>query len=226
MKKTIFLTATLVANLFISCGNDDSDETNNIAPEAVTLSIVDETDHIGIDFVWTEAIDADGDAVTYDFYANGNVLAENLTSLNYSWIIENVEEFTYPVTFKVVSKDSNGGETDSNEIIKEDPTDAIVGTWTFTSVIYNGESLDISDCIQQGNLVFTLEGVLTDNFYSELDNECELESIEGTWVNNGDSTYTGTFTDDVETYTIDFTLTEDDLRIIDTSEDAIAIYTK
>ncbi len=104
--------------------------------------------------------------------------------------------------------------------------DPIVGTWLYTKVIVDGIERPLSDCEIRSVFVFNADGKAADNFYEEFQSKCVSENTTGTWKKNVDGTYTGTFTDEIEDYTIEFEIINGELVIEDTFEPIIDIYRK
>lgn len=114
----------LLSFLFITCSSSD-DENNqtpqqqNSAPWAFDLTTVaNEATAIVLlpSFSWEESVDADGDAVNYDFYLDTNSnpttkLASDLTSESYTIASSLLYENVY--YWKVVAKDTEGATTTS-----------------------------------------------------------------------------------------------------------------
>ncbi len=104
--------------------------------------------------------------------------------------------------------------------------DPIVGVWKYTKVTVDGTERPLDDCEKQSTYVFTTDGKTTDNYFEEFQSNCEAENTAGTWKKNEDGTYTGTFTDDIETYTTNFKITNGELVIEDDFEAIVDFYTK
>ena len=104
--------------------------------------------------------------------------------------------------------------------------DPIVGTWKYSKVTVDGTERPLDDCEKQSTYVFTAEGQVANNSFEEFQSKCKSDNTAGTWKKDADGTYTGTFTDDVETYTTDFKLVDGELVIEDDLEPIIDIYRK
>lgn len=197
MKKILF-TGVLFVSLFqVSCSDDDGNSEENNAPNAAVLEISQESG-LSIDLTWNQVIDEDGDTVTYDLFANDEIVETDLTTVDYMWTAEGREGFVYPIVFKVVSKDSNGGESISNEIVLDDP---IIGTWfeTFVADRLEDDSFsefvdaqDIGVCGAQGVNSFVLlsdNNFTTETYDTEDGVTCFSRMTIGTWENVGNQNY-------------------------------------
>ncbi len=227
MKKAILVTTVFLSALSISCGSDDDNDEVNNKPSAVILEIANRNASSSIDFIWNAATDPDGDVVTYDIKANAITLKENIERLKYTFITRDHLDLVFPITFKVIAQDQNGGFSESNEIVIEE--DPIVGTWNYTQSLEDGQEVALSDCEKRGNYVFNLDNTSEDNFYKDgANSQCDLVKGVGTWTKNDDGTYSGTFADDIETYTTIFMLSEGKLIIEDTEAGKVFtdVYTK
>ncbi|WP_024770361.1 lipocalin-like domain-containing protein [Aquimarina macrocephali] len=105
-----------------------------------------------------------------------------------------------------------------------DTTDPIVGTWKYTQSLVDGKEESLSACEKKGNYVFATDGKANDNYYEDVNSECELDAVSGTWKKNDNGTYTGTFTDSVEEYSETFKLSDGKLLIEET--DGGKLYTE
>jgi len=107
--------------------------------------------------------------------------------------------------------------------------DVIIGTWSYTQSLEDGQEVELTDCEKRGNYIFNTDNSSEDNFYEDgANSECALEKGVGTWTRNDDGTYTGTFADDIETYTTTFMLSDGRLIIEENEAGTVFrdIYTK
>ncbi|WP_028892413.1 fibronectin type III domain-containing protein [Tenacibaculum sp. 47A_GOM-205m] len=74
----------------------------NLAPESFEV-FIDNITNKTAKVSWKESLDPNGDAVTYDVYLNGNIIATDLDVLSY--LLEGLESTT-SYTVKIVSKDA------------------------------------------------------------------------------------------------------------------------
>ena len=209
MKKVLFGSVLFISMFQVSCSDDDNSEESegvveNNAPNEVVLSIEQESG-LSIDLAWDEVTDEDGDAVTYDLYANNEIVEADLTSVGYSWTAEGLDDVSYPVIFTVVSKDENGGESTSNEVELDDP---IIGTWIkilsahrlidgsfgeFENVKEIGLCNDTDDSFIFSGNEFIFEIFDID---SSDDIGCFSVVVPGTWENIGSQNYSFMTTDE------------------------------
>lgn len=125
MKKTVLILATLSLSIF-SCSKNDP---KNQAPNSFEISVVSSQDTgesliaKGISKVspgaekkykysvtWTDAIDPDGDSVSYDVEIEGSQIAEDIT-IKSAVIYEDDLADGASQTVTVIAKDSNGATT-------------------------------------------------------------------------------------------------------------------
>ena len=189
MKKVLINVSLFVSVFLISCSDDDTNTTLNEAQ----LEIVQESG-LSVDLTWNQV----ADAVSYDLFANDEIVEADLTTVDYTWSAEDRENVEYPVVFQVVSKDSNGGTSISNEVMLDDP---IIGAWveTFSADRLEDGSFgefinaeDIGVCGAQGvdSYVFSSDGSFVfESYESDDDVTCFLITIMGLWQNVGNQTY-------------------------------------
>jgi hypothetical protein len=98
-----------------SCKKETITKTNNAPSKVTNFTISFGSDDV---YNWTDATDADGDAITYDLYllkdtnAKPFKVAENLTTSQYT---TSVSYLGITRAMIVVAKDGKGGETTSVE---------------------------------------------------------------------------------------------------------------
>lgn len=119
------------------------------------------------------------------------------------------------------------GDDDNDTDEMQDP---IIGTWTYTADLVNGEdSGPISACNQKSTFVFNVDNTSEDNFFSGDDaDNCDEDKGVGTWTKNDDGTYTGMYNDNIEDYIFEFKI-EDGRLLIEDEEDGdilTEVYTK
>lgn len=103
--KTLILLLSIV--LFTACNSDDDNSQANRAPNTFTISLDDSSSNTGVITNWTEAIDPDGDIVTYAVYLNNVLQDEDITVLTYT--IDFNAFVSGDNTIKVIALDGNGG---------------------------------------------------------------------------------------------------------------------
>ncbi len=132
--------------------------------------------------------------------------------------------------FTISCSDDDDSNTDSGTETGTEQ-DAIIGTWTFTQNLVDGKEGDaLDDCDKKTNYVFKSDNSSEDNFYESTTSgsDCETEKATGTWKKNSDTSYTGTYTDDIETYNVSFKLSEGKLIVEDEEQGKITamVFTK
>jgi len=188
MKTLLKLTLLLfVLNLFQSCSKDDAsapvvkqepdaipepepEPENKLPTQAVLLSPV--VDAINIDvkptFSWEAATDADGDTITYEIYADTTSTPNTLIGTTTDTTLELEERLPLLETlnWKVVAKDGNGGESESEinsfgtrtVITSNATTSAQFGErGGHSSVVFNDKVWVIGGRLGNGNTVDTNE---------------------------------------------------------------------
>ncbi len=120
MKKTISFLFTIVFTM-ISCSKSDNGLANRVPETFNLIGITNGTTGVDLlpNFIWTAAVDPDGDPVTYDLYIDSNenptiLFAENISVTNYQ--AEERLSLTNQYYWKVVAKDNKGNTTESEEI--------------------------------------------------------------------------------------------------------------
>lgn len=201
MKKPILVLGLLTSLIFNACDSDDNGGTKvNTPPTAVVLEIAEEDANTSVNFSWNAAVDADNDAITYDFYVNDEILATNLTIREYIWEINGEENHSYPATFKVVAKDNEGSSGDSNVVSVQDP---IIGEWQLERIVSNGVEEDLTECDKLSVIEFNSDGIhdVVDRY--EEGDVCETDSYSAIWenLNNGEYSflYDGEMVEDIQT---------------------------
>ncbi|MEM9338818.1 MAG: YHYH protein [Bacteroidota bacterium] len=108
---SIFRSVTVLL-LLIACSDDGNDTTTpgNTSPASFQVTVSDVTNS-GASISWTEAIDADGDNVTYSVTINGSTVASALTTRTYEFSGLNANTL---YSGSVTASDGNGGETQAN----------------------------------------------------------------------------------------------------------------
>ncbi|MEW7279192.1 lipocalin family protein [Aquimarina sp. 2201CG1-2-11] len=104
--------------------------------------------------------------------------------------------------------------------------DPIVGTWKLTKVLVDGKEVSLGECNKNNNYVFEADAKGVDNYYNTVNSECKLFSDSFTWKNNSGGSYTNTYTFEGEEDFEQFTLENNELKLIDNLEDIVDIYTK
>ena len=204
MKKILFVSALFVSLFQFSCSSDDENETQeNTSPNEAVLTIAQESG-LSVDLTWDEVIDPDGDTVTYDLFANGEIIEADLAVVDYMWTAEGREGIVYPIVFTVVSKDGNGGESISNEVELDDP---IIGEWNLVLLadILDDEGTlsdfmnanEVGLCNDEVNsLVFTNDNDFSQSFQDRENGICFTANNEGTWNNIENQNYSFVLTDE------------------------------
>lgn len=126
----IFVTiSALVLGIVSGCSKDD--EALNRPPNEFALNqflSFDGTVSMTPDFRWNEAVDPDGDKVTYDLYvlpvefeftADTEPFANDIESTNFQTPPEMSLADAVEYHWRVLAKDGNGGETWSNTLTFE-----------------------------------------------------------------------------------------------------------
>lgn len=120
MKNLKVLLVCFAVFVLTSC-SDKSEELNK-APGEFTVSFVATksstptfTSSLGV--VWTEAVDPDGDEVTYDVYVDDILKESNLGKREASVEFSGIKS----ITVKVIAKDTNGATTTATatKLVKE-----------------------------------------------------------------------------------------------------------
>ena len=232
MKKGLFACILIVSLFQFSCSDDDSSEPQeNTAPDVAELAISNESG-LSVDLTWNEVVDPDGDVVTYDLFANGEIVEADLTTVDFIWTAEGRDDVTYPILFTVVSKDDNGGGSVSNEVELDDP---IIGKWELTSSLVldeiTGEVIEdltiTTDCFSEFYVEFASDGSYVFVVFSEENGICtEDDELDAIWENLGNEEYFFEFIsiDDDSASTSQTNFEED--RVIFTSSESICVYTK
>jgi len=205
MKKIVLINALIVSLFQVSCSDDDETiSSGNNVPNQAVLSISQESG-LSVDLTWSQVVDVDGDSVTYDLFANDEIVEADLAAVDYMWSAEGKEGVVYPVVFKVVSKDGNGGESISNEVTLDDP---IIGTWlnTFIADRLDDESFgEFQDVKELGicndiedSFIFSSNNNFVFEFYDSDDGvDCFAVETSGKWENKGNQNYLFNFINDV-----------------------------
>jgi hypothetical protein len=83
--------------------------------------------------------------------------------------------------------------------------DPLIGTWTYYKYFDNGVEGALNPCDLKDTLVFNEDGSYSDTtYFTESNGDCAIDdSGSGTWVNNGNGSYTRTV--GVEEFTTDIT---------------------
>ncbi|MEM9686097.1 MAG: kelch repeat-containing protein [Bacteroidota bacterium] len=149
MRKILFIAVSL--SLLIGCSKNEPVALKELQPnrapqnfELISPAIDAETDIIDITFEWEEAIDPDGDAVTYELYiyTDGESpvrIAENLTTTSY--VLESKSPFDTSYKWYVVARDS-GEESQITVSVERDfttrdiQTELVLDSGTPTSFPY------------------------------------------------------------------------------------------
>ena len=194
MKKLLFASVLLASTFCISCSSDDdsSEPQENTSPNVAELAISNESG-LSVDLTWNEVVDPDGDVVTYDLFANGEIVEADLTTVDFVWTAEG-QDVEYPVVFTVVSKDENGGESTSNEVELDDP---VIGFWLQISLITLDEEGEVesifentTECSSNDNVEFMSNGTyITESFIENFQGVCEQRDIFAEWENLGNGDY-------------------------------------
>ena len=103
MKQYIYV--LVLALIFSSCSSDDTSDPNNTNPSSFSANTTDLRFN-GATIEWTEAIDPDGDNVTYAIILDGQEIASGGTVLTYSF--SGLESETSYEGY-VEARDGNGG---------------------------------------------------------------------------------------------------------------------
>ncbi|WMI65077.1 hypothetical protein RBH94_13545 [Aestuariibaculum sp. YM273] len=110
-----FYTILSITFLIMSCSKNDAineimeeeEEVVNLPPNNFKINISNLTsDNATIN--WTDAIDPENSAVTYNIYLNQALVAENIVELSYQFI--DLEELT-EYSGRIIAKDNNNNET-------------------------------------------------------------------------------------------------------------------
>ncbi len=110
---TLLIFATLVTN----CSSDDNENPNNTDPSIFSANTI-ETRFDGATIEWTEALDPDGDNVTYAIILDGVEIASGGTSLGYSF--SGLEPETLYEGY-VEARDGNGGTSQAPYFFTTEP---------------------------------------------------------------------------------------------------------
>ncbi|MBF8148590.1 lipocalin family protein [Winogradskyella sp. F6397] len=170
----ILVLLLITSFISINCSSDDGDEITNQPPESFNLI---EVPNAATDvtlmpiFSWTDATDLDGDVVHYDLYLDTNnspstKIANNITETSFT--TESNLELDTTYYWKVVAKDDNGGETES-EIFSfttqvDYSSEALIGQWYFESI---EEREPLSDCEKTSYLEFSSVGTAFTILYAD-----------------------------------------------------------
>lgn len=115
MKINQVLFIMIFSSFLFSCKKETITKVNNAPSKVTNFTITYGSDD---EYNWSDATDADGNAITYDLYllkdtnAKPIKIAENLTTSLYT---TSVSYFGSTRAMIVVAKDGNGGETTSIE---------------------------------------------------------------------------------------------------------------
>lgn len=116
--KSIFLTTLFLTFFLISCSSDNTEPVNQ-APVAFNLiSVTNNDSNVAVTptFTWNAATDTDGDTITYELILDTNatpttVIASNLS--NTSFVVTERLPLFEIFFWKVIAKDTNGSQTES-----------------------------------------------------------------------------------------------------------------
>ncbi len=107
MKKLNYLLSFAIIFTLFNCKSEDDSEVPNSAPNKFTITVT-EIQSSKAKLNWTQAIDPDGNTVSYSIELNDNIAVQNLSDLSYD--LENLtNETSYNV--KIIARDTKGAET-------------------------------------------------------------------------------------------------------------------
>lgn len=196
IKFKTLLILLLMSCVFHSCSSDDDSgipTPENQAPNSFNLLEVGD----GVSDVdpqprltWEEAIDPEGDPVSYDFYIGTEnppttKLASGLTTKYY--IIEDSLDFNTLYYWKVIAKDNQSNSTESNiasfKTHKQTNEELLIGKWFIDSI--DGEA-PLTNCVKKGFYQFLENGViLAKGYYEDNNGDCVVSnSSAGTYEMN------------------------------------------
>jgi len=187
----------LVSFAFTSCSKEDDGDTptpepENQAPDAFNLTNVDDG-AAQPQLSWQEAIDPDGDDVTYQVYLDTQNPPQIFIVNNLDVNIFKVEDELQPETiyyWKVVAKDSNGNSTESNvaSFTSRDMNnaEAIIGKWFLEGL--EGEA-SLTDCQKNSLYLFSEDSsFLVKRYDVNNDGDCILQDAKsGTFTVNSNN---------------------------------------
>ncbi|WP_299108969.1 hypothetical protein [uncultured Tenacibaculum sp.] len=107
------ITSCLFVFLMLSCSSDDTIVNNPPIEFSITFGRVDNNGLLPI--TWTEAIDPDGDTVTYNVFADDVLKESNLKERKATIALINTKN----IKITVVAKDSKGAETEVVKIYRD-----------------------------------------------------------------------------------------------------------
>lgn len=193
--KTLPCLFVFAAGLLLGACNSDDDTPavpDNNTPEDVILnSPANDTDEIDPDSValtWKQALDPDGDMVSYNVFLDKNnppatLVVSGTTAGVYT--VENPLDFDTSYYWKVIAADNKGGESESDIAMfttrKATTADFITGRWYLESIVDNdGVGEDLDDCKKNSYMQFTAEGAGAVATYSDSASGCygSIRSLE------------------------------------------------